>query len=48
MLIHGRDVVIDGRKRAVGPPDLPTGRAQAAERLRRGHFVDQVQVDVQQ
>ena len=42
-----RHVVIDGRERPLGPADLAAGEAQALERLRAGHFVDQVQVDVQ-
>jgi hypothetical protein len=31
----------------VGPADLAAGQAQALERLRTGHFVDQVPIDVQ-
>jgi len=40
--------VIDRHKRAVGPPYGPAGEREALERLRRGHLVNQVPVDVQE
>ena len=43
-----RDVVVHRRERQFGPPHLPPRQAQALERLRRGHLVDEVQVDVEQ
>ena len=42
------DVVVGGRERAVGPADRAAGEPQALERLRAGHLVDEVQVDVEQ
>ena len=44
----GRDVVVDGGERPVGAADLASREAQAVERLRAGHLVDEVQVDVEQ
>ena len=35
-------------ERAVGPPHGPAGYGEALERLRRGHLVDEVQVDVEE
>src|SRR5919109_2390149 len=42
----GGNVVVGGRKRAVRPARLPAREPQTLERLRRGHLVNQVQVDV--
>ena len=42
-----RHVVVDRGERPLGPADLAAGEAQALERLRAGHFVHQVQIDVQ-
>ena len=44
----GRHVVVGGGQRAVGPADRAAGQPQAVERLRAGHLVDEVQVDVEQ
>ena len=41
------DVVVDGGEREVGPANLAPGDAQALERLRRRHLVDEVEVDVE-
>ena len=41
------DIVVDRRERPLGPANLAAGETEALERLRAGHFVDQVQVDVQ-
>ena len=46
--VRGRDVVVLGGDGQFGPADAPTGQAQAFECLRAGHFVDEMQVDVQQ
>ena len=46
--IGGRDVVIDHGERLFGRADLAPGRAQAFEGLRRGHFMDEVAVDIEQ
>ena len=46
--VVGRDVVIHRRERQVGPPHLSPGQTQALEGLRRGHLVDEVEVDVEQ
>ena len=43
-----RDVVVLGRDREVGPPDLAAGGAQAVEGLRAGDLVHEVQVDEEQ
>ena len=32
----------------IGPPNPPAGEAQALEGLRRGHLVDEVEIDVEQ
>jgi hypothetical protein len=42
-----RDRVIHRRHRPLRPPHADAARAQLGEGLRRGHLVDQVQVDVQ-
>ena len=47
-LVLGRHVVIDGGERQVRPAHPAPGQPQAVERLRTGHLVDQVPVDVQQ
>ena len=44
----GRHIVVHGGDGQVGPADAAAGQPQAVEGLRRGHLVDQVQVDVQQ
>ena len=44
----GRDVVVHGREREVWTPDRAALRADAVERLGRGHLVDEMQVDVEQ
>jgi hypothetical protein len=44
----GRRVVIGRRERAVGAAQRTRGHAQAVERLRAGHLVDEMQVDVEQ
>jgi len=44
----GRDVVVGGGQRAVGPAHRATGEAEPVERLRARHLVHQVQVDEQQ
>ena len=44
----GRHVVVGGRDRLVGPADRAALEPQPVEGLRRGHLVDQVQVDVDQ
>ena len=46
--VGGRHVVIGHGERGVGPAHRATALAQALERLRTGHLVDQVAVDVQQ
>ena len=44
----GRRHVVVGRGHGqLGPADLAAGQPQALERLGAGHFVDQVQIDVQ-
>ena len=43
-----RHVVIDGREGEIGTPDLAAAQAQAFERLRRRHFVNEVTIDVEQ
>src|SRR6266446_1486584 len=42
------DVVVHGGHRQVRPADPPLVEPQALEGPRRGHLVDQVQVDVEQ
>jgi hypothetical protein len=44
----GRHVVVHRRDREIGPPYAPSRGPQAVERLRRRHFVDEMQVDVQE
>ena len=44
----GRDVVVLGGEREVGPAHRAAGQPQAVERLRAGDLVHQVQVDVEQ
>ncbi len=46
--VGGGDVVVLGRDGEVGASNRATGEAQAVEGLRRGHLVDQVEVDVEQ
>ena len=46
--VERRHVVVDRRQREVGPAHLAPGQPQRLERLRRRHFVHEVQVDVQQ
>ncbi len=46
--IGGRHVVVAHRQVGADAPDLATCLVQALERLRAGHFMDQVAVDVQQ
>jgi hypothetical protein len=45
---RGRDVVVLGGERQVGPAQRSTGQAQPVEGLRARHLVDEVEVDVQQ
>ena len=47
-LVLGRHVVVDRGERQVGPADPAPGQPQAVERLRAGHLVDQVPVDVEE
>ena len=44
----GGNVVIHGRDCALGLPHFAARRAKAVERLRRGHLVHQMQIDIQQ
>ena len=44
----GGDVVIGRRQGLVGAADLPVRETQPVEGLRRGHLVDQMEVDVDQ
>ena len=46
-LADGRDVVVGHGEGAVGAADRAVMGAQPGEGLRRGHLVDQVQVDVE-
>ena len=46
--VQRRDVVVLGRHREVGTADRPAGRPEAVERLRAGHLVHEVQIDVEQ
>ena len=46
--VGGRDVVIDHRQCLLRRVNLAAGGAQALERLRRGHFMDQMAVDIEQ
>ena len=45
---RGRHIVVDGRHRRAGPPRLTTRQAQPLEGLRRGHFVDDLTINVNQ
>ncbi len=44
----GRHVVVGGGNDRVDPPRLAPGQLETFERLRRGHFVDDVTVDIDQ
>ena len=46
--VERRGVVVLGRDREVGAAHLAAGEPQALERLRAGHLVHEVQVDVEQ
>ena len=46
--VGGRDVVIDDGQRLLRRVNLAAGGAQAFERLRRGHLVHQMAVDIEQ
>ena len=46
--VVGRRVVVLGGQREIGPAHRPPGQAQAVERLRAGHLMDEVQVDIEQ
>ena len=46
--VGGRDVVVDHGQRLLRRVNLAAGGAQAFEGLRRGHFVDQMAVDIEQ
>ncbi len=46
--VDGRDVVVLGGDRQVGPAQLAVRKAQAVERLGAGDFVEQMEVDVEQ
>ncbi|MGX1066289.1 hypothetical protein AB7M39_005654 [Bradyrhizobium diazoefficiens] len=46
--VGGRHVVVDDGERLLGRVDLAPGRAQTFERLRRGHLVHQMAVDIEQ
>ena len=43
----GGDRMIDGADGPIGTADFQAARAQAGKRLRRGDFVDEVQIDVE-
>src|SRR6266545_1867556 len=45
--VGGRHRVVGGGERQVGPADPEATGGEAAERLRGGHLVDEVQVDVE-
>ena len=45
--VGGRDGVVGGRDGLAGSADADPARAQAGERLRAGHLVDEVEVDRQ-
>ena len=47
-VVAGRDVVVHRRERQVGPANRTARQAKPLERLRRGHLVHEVQVDVEQ
>ena len=46
--IDRRHIVIRRGDRQIGPPNRPARHAQPVKRLRRGHLMDQMQVDVEQ
>jgi hypothetical protein len=43
-----RHIMVRQRQRAIGPPYRAPRRGQPRERLRRGHLVEQVQIDIEQ
>ena len=45
---RGRHVVVHRGDGEVGPADLATVEPQAVERLRRGHLVDEVEIDIEE
>ena len=47
-LVIRRDVVIDGRECQVRPADPATGQPEPIKRLRAGHFMNQVTIDVEE
>ena len=47
-LIVGGDVMVDGGERQLRPPHAPARQPEPIERLRTGHFVNQVPIDVQE
>ena len=46
--VAGRDVVVHRREREIRAPNAPAGEPQPVEGLRRGHLVDEVEIDVEQ
>ncbi len=46
--VDGRDVVVLGGDGQIRAADGPAGQPQRLERLRAGHLVDEMQVDVEQ
>ena len=44
----GRQVVIGHRQRQIGAPHFAPGQPQGLERLRAGHFVHQMTIDINQ
>jgi len=46
--VDGRGVVVHRRQGELGSADAAAGQAQPVERLRRGHLVYQMEIDVQQ
>src|SRR5271170_2312966 len=47
MLFDGGHIMIDGRNAAVGPAHRAAKDPQPLKRLRRGHLVNKVQVNIQ-
>ena len=47
-LSFGRDIMIRQRQRPLGPADPPPRLLERGEGLRRRHFVQQVQIDIEQ
>ena len=47
-LSFGRDIMIRQRERPLGPADPPPRLLERGEGLRRRHFVQQVQIDIEQ